>query len=391
MKKDIVSIDIELIRKKARHELSHEEEQHLEAWLSSDKANKAYYEKAQFYYKTKGVFNAQKIDREHAWNMVARRLKRGTNSLVKRWTVAAASVAAVVALVTLVTLVVKQPAEQVQVAQKVTAIEPGHRSAELILSNGQRVRLGQGSQELVEENGTTINLASEEAIYKADDQKASADDLQNTIRVDRGEEFTLVLADGTKVWINSMSELRFPVNFSKAVREVEILSGEACFAVAHDQQRPFIVKTPGHDVEVLGTTFNVSCYKNDEAIETTLVEGLIKISNQKGIPEPIIIEPNQQYVFSKTTLDANVRKVNASVYMAWTQGRFIFEDDSLESIFKKLERWYDIDVFFINNEKRNESFSGRLPRFENIDVILNMIEKVSDVEFNLQDNTVTIK
>ncbi len=391
MKKETVSIDIELIRKKVRQELSPEEEQLLEQWLLASEANRAYYEKARFYYQTKGVFNRHKIDKVQAWNKVALRLKRSKLGMVKRWVVATASVAAVLALVTLVTLVVKQPAEPTQVAYQQKTIEPGHRSAELVLSNGRRVRLGQGSQELLEENGTTINLASEEVVYKADEIKSAGTDLQNTIRVNRGEEFTLVLADGTKVWINSLSELRFPVNFNKAVREVEILSGEACFAVAHDTQRPFIVKTPGHDVEVLGTTFNVSCYKNDEAIETTLVEGLIKISNQKGIPEPIIIEPNQQYVFSKTTLDANVRKVNASVYMAWTQGRFIFEDDSLESIFKKLERWYDINVFFINNNKRNETFSGRLPRFENIDVILEMIEKVSDVEFNVQENTVTIK
>ncbi len=391
MVKQSEDIDIKLIHDEVHTGLSQKQEQCLEDWVLASKRHRTFYEKAHFYYKTRSVHDAIPINKGDAWSKIDSRLKPGRRHFIRRWYAVAGSVAAILALVTLVTLVLQQPERKMEIAHQVTSIKPGHRSAELILSNGQKVRLGQGSQELTEENGTKINLASEEVIYMADVPKATVTDLKNTIRVDRGEEFTLVLADGTKVWINSMSELRFPVNFNKEVREVEILNGEACFDVAHDNQRPFIVKTPGHNIKVLGTTFNVSCYENDYTIETTLVEGLIEINNQVGNSAPVIIRPDQQYVYSKNTLDANVRRVHGANYVAWTKGVFIFEDESLESIFKTLERWYDINVFYEANEKRSQVFNGRLPRFENVDVILNMIEKVSDVEFDLQENTVVIK
>lgn len=389
MLKQTEGIDIELIRKRVLSKLTPEEEVRFQRWLTK-KANRDYYEKAQYYYTKGRVRNASEIDTKQVWSILIHRLQPQRSRLLKHPVMVAASIAAVIAVSALLLILLEQPADNVKLAKQITSIVPGHRSAELILSNGQKVRLGNEKQEVVEENGTVINLGDEEVIYKSDED-ISGYDLKNTIRVGRGEEFSLVLADGTKVWINSLSELSFPVNFNESVREVEILSGEACFDVAHDQQRPFIVKTPGHNIKVLGTTFNVSCYQNENVIETTLIEGLIEINNQQGASIPVIIRPDQQYVFSKNTLDSNVQRVNGANYIAWTQGVFLFEDESLESIFKTLERWYNINVFFETNEKRAQIFSGRLPRFENVDVILNMIEKVSDVEFNLQDNTVIIK
>ncbi|WP_439182299.1 FecR family protein [Carboxylicivirga taeanensis] len=391
MIKEHSNIDIELIHKSVKSDLTKDEARQLTEWLSDSKSNEDYYGRAVFYYKTKGVYNVKSIDKVEAWRKLENRLKSGRRYSMKHWYALAGSVAAVLVLIIMVTLAIKQPSEKIYVSQQAVVIEHGSRSAELELSDGRKIRLGTGSQDVIEDNGAVINLDDEEVSYASEQIRLTSHNLKNVIRVDRGEEFNLKLADGTKVWINSLTEIRFPVAFDGAIREVEILSGEAYFDVARDVDRPFVVKTPGHDVVVLGTAFNISCYGNDEAIETTLVEGLVQINNLKGTEESIIITPNQQYVYSKTTFKTEVKTVNAKAYAAWTKGVFLFEDAPLEAIFKRLERWYNINVFYVDGSCRDEIFSGQLPRFENVDVILDMMGKISDVEFELQGNTVIVK
>ncbi len=210
------------------------------------------------------------------------------------------------------------------------------------------------------------------------------------MRVKRGQEYQLILADGTKVWINSMSSIKFPVQFTSRSREVTI-TGEVYFEVEPDAKRPFIVHTPVHDVQVLGTTFNISCYQDDVTAQTTLVEGSVKVSKTIGSLEELKMKPNQQYIFDKTALKSELRNVDASIYTAWTSGYFQFEEETLEEVFKKLTRWYNIDVFFVDNQQRFEYFTGRLPRFEKVDVILKMIEKVSNVKFEVDEHSIIIK
>ena len=269
-------------------------------------------------------------------------------------------------------------------------IKPGVKQAELILSNGQVIKLGQGNGKIKEIDGTYIENNAESVVYNPKEIDSKEEVLMNEIKVKHGQEFKLVLADGTQVWINSMSTIRFPVRFTGNTREVEVLEGEVCFKAAHDSEHPFIVHTPVHSVKVLGTTFNVSCYKEDAFVQTTLLEGKVQINNCIGGLTDVEIKPNQQYVFDKNGLKAEVVNVNASSVLAWTKGYFEFDDESLEQIFNKLQRWYDIDVFFVNNDRRHESFTGNLTRFENIDKILEMIEEVSDVEFETNGKIIKI-
>ncbi|MCG8580829.1 MAG: FecR domain-containing protein [Bacteroidales bacterium] len=384
------NIDIELIRKKALGELTPEEKKAYNEWLGKKETHKLYANKAEYYFSHNKVVNEQPADFEKAWLRILPRLVHKPKLRIPRWVGAAASIA-VIALVSYTTfLLVKTSHDQPVVVQNATNIQAGSKTAELQLSNGQVVRLGSGDMVLQETDGTTINTASSEVSY-ANNVVDNETVLYNTIRLNKGEEFTLTLADGTRVWINSMSELKFPVQFQGDTRRVELVYGEVSFDVAHNAEKPFILKTPVHDVEVLGTRFNVSCYANDGTVQTTLAEGKVRINNVIGQLESIEIEPDQQYVFDKKDLTASVKDVNAEAYLAWTKGRFQFEDENLESIFKKLERWYNVDVYFVNNQARQEYFNGRLPRFENIDVILDMIEEVSDVEIELKDNAVILK
>ena len=273
-----------------------------------------------------------------------------------------------------------------------TIIEPGIKKAELILSNGNQVILDETTRDsIIEADGTTIFSDSLQLKYGIDTGKQLVA-LYNELHVKRGWEWQLTLDDGTKVWVNSMSKLKYPVQFSGNTREVE-LEGEAYFEVAHNPEKPFIVKTPTYDIEVLGTSFNVSHYENDEFSHTTLVEGKIKINSSILIGDKELsleLEPDQQFYLDKIKMDTNILKVNASVYSEWKDGYFVFEDETLDNIFRKLARWYEIEYFFKDNKLRNEIYSGKLPRFKDFKTILDMIEEVSDIRFDVDKNTILI-
>ena len=170
------------------------------------------------------------------------------------------------------------------------------------------------------------------------------------------------------------------------------LKGEAYFEVAHNAQQPFLVNTAEMDVAVLGTSFNVSAYPDDETVHTTLVEGQVKVHNNMGDLQEKILAPNQQFVYSKTDNQVLVNTVNARFYSAWKDGAFTFVDESLPSIMKKLERWYNIRIFFQGQGVQNLRFSGKLKRFDSCNEVLEVISKTTHINFEIQgDRNVIIR
>lgn len=280
-------------------------------------------------------------------------------------------------------------ASEIQVA--VVDIPPGEKKAELILSNGKTVSLNpEYMNDLKEADGTIISNDSVMLSYQ--DTKSKNKDkavLYNTLKIARGGEYYLVLQDGSKVWLNSMSSLKYPVRFTENNRTVE-LTGEAYFEVAKDPTRPFIVKTTNYDINVLGTSFNISSYAGDNTV-TTLVEGSIQISNISGsIESNIKLTANDQLILNKTDLSISVQKVDAGTFCSWINGSFSFENETIENVFLKLERWYDIDVSFTNEKIKTYEYTGELPRFENFEVILEMLEIISEVQITVNGNKVII-
>ena len=273
-------------------------------------------------------------------------------------------------------------------------IPHGEKMAELILSNGKSIQLNPGLlKELREADGTVISNDSLMLSYKKieeDNKQKSTPDLHNELHIVRGGEYFLVLSDGTKVWLNSLSTLKYPVRFSGKERIVE-LTGEAYFEVAHDTEHCFVVKNKDYDIRVLGTCFNISCYDDDDELVTTLIKGNVEITNIKGAPDKefnLIV--NDQLIFNRLNLSIKLQKVDAKAYSSWTEGSFIFENESLEKIFQKLQRWYNINVFFIEDDARYFEFTGILPRFENFEDILEMLETISDVEFIIKGQSILI-
>lgn len=265
-------------------------------------------------------------------------------------------------------------------------IHPGKRLAYLKLHNGQEMKLSKESVTLQEVNGMQMNVDSVGLHYDGNRQAEDTDLIYNTLIVPRGGEYFLTLSDGTKVWLNADTKLKYPVTFGKCTREV-MITGEAYFAVAKDEDCPFIVKTDLGSVKVLGTEFNIRNYSDNEKFIATLVKGKIACTLPKG--EKIILTPNQQLIAEKDRV-ADVREIDTRFCTGWKDGLFQFREERLEDIMEQLSRWYDIGVFYTCEPVKNLHFSGDLSRFKSITTFIEMFEKSSDLKFTLHGKTLII-
>ncbi|WP_455509720.1 FecR family protein [Butyricimonas paravirosa] len=275
----------------------------------------------------------------------------------------------------------KQEVENVIVAK----IEHGSMKAQLVLANGKKVDLRpETSLQLEEVGGTRILTSDNRVKYSGKDSLAgqSAEVKYNTLIVPRGGEFSLELADGTRVWLNAESRLCYPVAFTGKERKVE-MEGEVYFEVAKNREKPFIVTVNGVDIRVLGTSFNVSAYQED--VVTTLVEG--KVQLKKG-NEQVVLSPNQQAIWSDD--EFRVKQVDACNYVLWKEGIFYFEDVDLETILDDMARWYNVNVFYMNPALKEMKFSVEIRRYGDINEILRRIEQTKRVKFEIKDRTINV-
>ncbi|WP_421809176.1 FecR family protein [Flagellimonas sp.] len=267
----------------------------------------------------------------------------------------------------------------------------GSDKAVLTLENGDQVALEKGKSF---QKGT-IRSNGEQIVYgihgRTDDE---GDVLYNYLTIPRGGQFYLQLSDGTKVWLNAETKLKYPVTFYEGqTREVELVYGEAYFEVTPSTQNKgsdFSVISNDQKISVLGTEFNVSAYKDDDAIVTTLVGG--RIALEKGNSRKTL-RPNQQSRILKNMDQIEVVDIDASQAISWVNGVFIFDGESLDEIMKVLSRWYDIDVIFESAQRKDFNFTGILERTKSFDDILALIGVASqgEVKFEVKNKTVHIK
>ena len=271
-------------------------------------------------------------------------------------------------------------------------IVPGVK-AELILSTGERVCLAQRSEfiEGMKESGIrNDSLAGLNYVgAKIQGKEIGEEIVYNTMQIPVGGFYQLKLADGTKVWLNSLTQLRFPVTFAGEERKV-YLTGEAYFEVARDSVHPFIVATDeGMEVKVYGTEFNVDTYRKG-TVKTTLVNGKVGI-RVSATGEEVRLSPNQMALFTKATQSVQVENVDPYGAIAWKDGKFVFEDEPIEEIMERLSRWYDVKVFYANERIKKHTFTGIITRFADISDVLHLMEETAAVEFRIQGDTVTVK
>ena len=196
-----------------------------------------------------------------------------------------------------------------------------------------------------------------------------------------------MLSDGTIVYLNTSSSLKYPVRFNGAIREVELV-GEGYFNVKHDPEHPFIVKANGIAVKVLGTSFNVRAYQEEKIISTTLVEGAVYVKNRQS---EVILTPSQQAVCTPEGRDIDVQTVNTDYYVGWITGRFIFNNTRLDDILTRLQQWYNFEVFYEKEQLKDLPFSLNIDKQKDFSKILNALERTERIRFSIKGNTVVVK
>lgn len=378
-----------LIAKKLMGVILPEDEEKLNAWLEEDVRNKDLYRRILEVenFSTRDMY-AKRLDVEHTWDALKEQLagQRKRRSLFSAWQIGVAvSVILLVGIGLYWGFNKKPKVKQVEVAAHV---EMGGAKAILVTSRGDEIVLQDSSVQLITLGGGMV--AKNDGVqvsYKENEGAGKEDVLEyNTIRVPRGGEYKLFLSDNTEVFLNSDSEIRFPVKFGKGKRDV-FLRGEAFFVVTKDASRPFVVNANDKmSVEVLGTQFNLQAYPDDAFVETTLNEGAVRVFNGK---QGVRLRPDEQAVYDEGKF--TVRKVDASSYSAWKEGRFMLLNHSLENIMTRLARWYNIDIFWENPEVKEYHFSGELARYEDFTEILRMLELATRVHFEVKDRTVFVR
>ena len=286
-------------------------------------------------------------------------------------------------------------------------IGPGGNKAYLTLADGRRISLTDAvNGELVKQQGLVINKTADgQLVYtvaSSDSEGKKESQLFNTIETPKGGKYQINLPDGTKVWLNAASSLRYPTKFSGSTRMVE-LTGEGYFEVASLNSKneasadktarriPFIVKSGMQEVQVLGTHFNINSYKDEGSIKTTLLEGRVRVvraaAKTSASPEGVVLKPGEQSQLADHAI--NVKEVDTESIIAWKQGDFIFDGDDLKSIMRKVARWYDVEVFY-KGEFDKVKFGGVISRSKNISSVLGIMESTGKIHFVVEGRQITV-
>jgi transmembrane sensor len=263
-------------------------------------------------------------------------------------------------------------------------LAPGSNKAILTLSGGKRIILTDAKNgQLATEGGSLIQKTADgQVVYGA--EVSDAPIVMNTMSTPRGGQYHLTLADGTGVWLNAASSITYPSGFSGNQRQVEI-TGEVYFEVAHNAEKPFLVKSGSQIVEVLGTHFNINAYPDENRIKTTLLEGSVAISSAGHRQK---LKPGQQAVLSGQSL--KISEADTDEAMAWKEGYFQFADADIKTVMRQISRWYDVDVVF-EGPVTKQTFTGRVSRFRNISNVLKIVQSYGDVNLVFEGRRIMVR
>ncbi|RXK83144.1 FecR family protein [Filimonas effusa] len=270
---------------------------------------------------------------------------------------------------------------------KQPVIKPGTDGAVLTLADGSTIILDSASDgNLASQANVQVVKTGGHIQYLPVGTNSDNASLYNTIGTAKGKQFQLLLEDGTRVWLNAASSIRFPVSFSKTNREVEV-SGEAYFDVAQDSKRPFRVKAGSATVDVLGTQFNINSYRDEAAVTTTLVEGAVKLKN--GNNEHLMYAGQLVEAFA----NGNTRvfhHVNTGEIIAWKNNFFSFKDTDIKTLMRQLERWYNVETVYKGRIRESVTFNGDISRGVDLGTVLKMLEMTGEVHFEIQEKTIVV-
>lgn len=360
--------------------LSPEEKGKLEDWINESEEHRLLFCKIKKQLSINEIRNYLQTDVEDAWKKV-REKTFGAPPVRPRIRPRWLKYAAVVLPVLLsITLWYTWKEEMKNKQATVACLSPV-----LTLDNGEKYQLDPEEQ-------TEIYVNEEVKAYQAgggliyDTTARQEENKYNRIEVPRGSEYWIVLPDGTRVWLNAATELKYPVAFHAKERRV-YLKGEAYFEVAPDKNRPFYVETEEVKIRVLGTVFDVNTHYT-RGVRTVLVEGAVAL--EWGDQKEIRMKPGELADFDRTTTEVTLKEVDVTSYISWKEGYFVFEDEPLEEIMHTLSLWYDKEFLFVGKRSRALHFSGHIKRYERIETILSAITDVTGVEFRMNGQIILI-
>jgi transmembrane sensor len=398
-----------LITKYLKEELSVEERETLDKWVNQSDENRELFRQVSDKNSPDLFYNGYKeyldiIGKTPEFSYSQPPAKMVTIPSNKRsWYMAAASVALIVVITGYI--FIKHNRQEQELTKTPTPekpfvkdVDPAGNKATLQLSNGKKITLTDAGNGMLAQDGKTIINKKQdgELVYEAGSVHPGTGSIlsYNTITTPRGGKYQVVLPDGSKVWLNAASALRFPIAFSGKERKVE-LSGEAYFEVIKDKSKPFIVALTSvsgeydgsGEIEVLGTHFNVNAYEEEPKVSTTLLEGSIKFSAsaKNKIRNSKVLTPGQQAVVNKNANDISiVTTEDPEASIAWVNGKFSFEKTNLTSVMRELSRWYNIQVTYEGNVETNTLYTGKVDRMIPLSRLLSNLEKIGDTKFKVE-------
>ena len=329
------------------------------------------------------IFNEQQV------NVVS--INNGPRS--KRWMWAAASIALLVSTVSIYYLLNKGVTSKTITSTERPSskykndVQPGSNGAILKLADGSTIVLDSVSNGTLSKQGNILVIKNGGSLnYIQGNGNATSNEGFNIIETPKGKQFEIALEDGTKVWLNAASSIRFPVIFDSKERRVEI-TGEAYFEVTQNANKPFRVAVNGTTVEVLGTHFNINSYNDEASLNTTLLEGSVKVMRGSNT---IMLSPGQQAQVNKNGAIAKLQHVNTVQVVAWKNNSFSFNNTDLKQLMRQLARWYDVDIEYKNDNSEPVKFNGDISRTVTLSNVLKMLELTGEVSFGIEGKKIIV-
>ena len=377
-------VSIEMLYKKLSGALSADEELQFEKW-SQEPEHRQYFEHLKEYDRLEEQPSCSDTELQESWLQISKKIQR------KRWQenwrriYRKLTVAAILSMIGFSGYFYGLWEEDKETGETVS-ICPGQGKVVLQLSDGSTYDLKNPAVLNRSAIGQHIRMDSNRLNYLQSHAGVADSLVYHKLIVPRGGEFQLMLEDGTKVWLNAETSLRYPQDFTGGTREV-YLEGEAYFEVVRDTLHPFVVHTGIQRLTVLGTGFSITAYRDDDYLQTTLVEGKVKVELSGRIYH---LNPNEQITYNRNNKQESLTPVDVQEFTAWKDGKYVFSRKRLEDMLNTLSRWYDFQVLYQDDSVKEKLFSGELRRFENFNDILRKIEKSGNVKFSVEGRTVIV-
>ena len=376
----------DLILRSVHSSLGGEEERELEAWRKASPRNEETFRKlVEQRFSPEEYARYRQARQSDDWPELRRKLrKRGRVRYLSGGWIARYAAVLLVGVVAAWWLARSEdePVPPVTVARQ--EILPGEMKAVLRLESGERIALGKRAERQDERLAVRGISERDSALVYGEQPERRVE--RHVLTVPRGGEYVLTLADSTRVWMNSDSELRYPSRFEGGERRVSV-TGEAYFQVAKDESLPFIVEAGGAAVRVTGTEFNVMAYPDDGRVETTLVSGGVDVEANGQTRR---VAPGSQAVYDKASGSLDVRAVDLALYTSWKDGLFEFRDMPLGAVARQLERWYDVEILFADPAVADIRFTGAVKKMKPLAFILDIIQGTRSVDYRIEGRQVII-